>query len=115
MSKEKPKATAVETAQAWIAKHSSEGHDFKPLTAAVAAVEKKTAEAQATATKLGEILEARKVATKALKEALKAAKAARKAPKPAPKKTSTKASEKPVAKKTAPKKAAPQAPATATK
>jgi hypothetical protein len=108
MSKEKTKATAVESAQAWIAKHADEGKDFKALSTAIAAVEKKTAEAQAAANKLGEVLEARKLAIKALKEGLKAAKAARKAP-PAPAAT-------PKPKAVAPKKAAPKkvAPAKAT-
>jgi hypothetical protein len=102
MSKEKAKTTPTEAAAAWIKKHGAEGVDLKGLNAAVAAVERKTAEAQAAANKLGEILEARKAALKALKDALKAAKADRKSPqaaKPAvPKGT-------PAPKKAAPKKA----------
>jgi len=100
VSKKTPKVTFMETAQAWIAKHGAEGLDLKALNAAVASVEKKTAEARAAATQLGEILEARKAALKALKETLKAAKATRKAPAA------------PVPKKVAPKKAPSPKPAT---
>src|SRR6185369_8152369 len=107
MSKPKTKVTFLEAAQGWIAKHSTEGLDLKAVTAAVAAVEKKTAEAQATASKLGEILEARKGALKALKEALKGAKAARKSPQPVAKTPVKAVPGKAAPKKTAPKKAAP--------
>jgi len=86
-TKDKTKTTFLETARTWITKHGSEGLDLKAVNAAVAAVEKRTAEAQAAASKLGEILEARKGAMKALKDALKGAKAARKAPKAVPPKT----------------------------
>ena len=99
MSKERTKITPTEAAAAWIKKHGAEGIDLQGLNAAVAAVERKTAEAQAAANKLGEILEARKAALKLLKAALKTAKADRKAPKAAPK---------PVKAVVAPKKAAPK-------
>jgi hypothetical protein len=104
MSQDKKKVTAVESAQAWTAKHSAEGLDLKTLHAAITAVEKKTKEAHAAAAQLGEILIARKEAVKLMKKALKDAKAARKlGPVKAPA-----AAPKPAAPRSAPKKAVPK-------
>jgi len=84
MPKTEPKKTPLEKTQEWLAAHADEGLSLQALKAAAAAVEKKTGEVQAAAGRLGELLEARKAAVKALKAALKQAKADRKAPKPAP-------------------------------
>ena len=106
MSKENTKATPLDTAKAWVAKHSTENLDLKALNSAVAALEKRTFETQAAAAKLGEALEARKSALKDLKSTLKKAKDARKHPKKQTAKAVTKAS--------APKKAAAKKPSTPT-
>lgn len=102
MSKEKKKTSPIEDVQAWMAKHQ-EGQDLKALMAAVAVVERRTADTQAAANKLGEALEARKAALKALKAALKDAKAARKEPKKTPVAKKARASQAEVPKAAEPK------------
>ena len=97
MSKEKSKATTLESTRAWVQKHASENLDLKSLNGAIADLVKKSEEAKTSASKLEETRLARKQALKTLRETLKATKAARKLPQVPPSQTAP-------SKKAAPKK-----------